>query len=155
MVNELFNEVYEKFKLEFYKNIFKGFEDREATLTSTEVFCMEVINALGLPTVTELADFMDISGPNMAYRIAKLTEKGYVIKVQSKDDKREYYLKATDKFYKYYDIRNEYIDLVLHRVSERFSEEDLDTFTKILGVMSNELMPEVTNFMDNIKSKEK
>lgn len=153
MVNELFNDVYEKFKLAFYKSIFKGFEDREATLTSTEIFCMEVINALELPTVTELAEFMEVSGPNMAYRIARLSEKGYVKKVQSQDDKREYYLKATEKFYDYYDIRNEYIDTVLKRVVEKFPEEDIETFTEILDVMSNELMPEVTDHIDNVKSK--
>ena len=69
MLNKLFNEVYEKFKLSFYKSIFKGFEDREASLSSTEIFCVEVINALEMPTITELAEFMEISGPNMAYRI--------------------------------------------------------------------------------------
>ena len=47
MLEELFNDVYEKFKLNFYKSIFKGFEDREASLTPTEILCVEVINALG------------------------------------------------------------------------------------------------------------
>ena len=37
MLEELFKDVYEKFKLNFYKSIFKGFEEREANLTPTEI----------------------------------------------------------------------------------------------------------------------
>lgn len=153
MLNKLFNDVYEKFKLSFYKSIFKGFEDREASLSSTEIFCVEVINALGMPTISELAEFMEISGPNMAYRISNLMKKGYVNKVQSKDDKREYFLEVTEKFYNYYDIRSEYINTVLDRVAERFPNEDIEVLAEILSVMSNELMPEITVFMDSLKSK--
>ena len=153
MLNKLFNEVFEKFKLSFYKSIFKGFEDREASLSSTEIFCVEVINALEMPTITELAEFMEISGPNMAYRISNLMKKGYVNKVQSEDDKREYFLEVTEKFYNYYDIRSEYINTVLDRVAERFPEEDIQVLGEILSVMSNELMPEITNVMEGLKSK--
>lgn len=153
MLNKLFNDVYDKFKLSFYKSIFKGFEDREASLSSTEVFCVEVINALGMPTITELAEFMEISGPNMAYRIANLTKKGYVNKIQSKNDKREYFLEVSDKFYNYYDVRTQYISTVLDRVMEKFPKQDIDVLTEILSVMSNELMPEITASMDNLKSR--
>lgn len=155
MLKELFSDVYDKFKLSFYKSIFKGFEDREASLTSTEIFCVEVINALGKPTILELTEFMEISKPNMAYRVAKLVNKGYIKKIQSEEDKREFYLEATEKFYKYYDIRTTYIDLVLSRLEERFPKEDIDKIVEMLELMSNELMPEVTEFRDSLKFNDK
>lgn len=151
MLDELFIDVYEKFKLSFYKSIFKGFEDREASLTSTEIFCLEVVNALGKPTISELTEFMEISQPNMAYRVSKLVSKGYLDRVQSKDDKREYYLVPTDKFFNYYDIRTKYINTVLKRLEDKFPEEDVETITKMLDLMSNELMPEVTDFINGLK----
>ena len=46
MLDQTFGKVYTKFKLHFYKQIFSRFEDREATLTTVESFCMEVIMAL-------------------------------------------------------------------------------------------------------------
>ena len=46
MLDQTFGQVYTKFKLHFYKQIFSRFEDREATLTTVESFCMEVIMAL-------------------------------------------------------------------------------------------------------------
>lgn len=143
-LEELFNEVYEKFKLNFYKNIFKNFETREATLTATETFCVEVINALGRPTISELTNFLEISQPNTAYKVASLVKKGYVTKVQSQEDKREFYLELTDKFHKYQDVKNEYIHEVIGRMRTELPKEDIDKFTEILNRVTTEFMPEVS-----------
>ena len=147
MLEIIFNEVYEKFKMNFYKNIFQGFEEREANLSTAEVFCVEVVHALGKPTIGELTDFLQISQPNGAYRVSSLVRKGYLKKIQSQEDKREFYLEVTDKFYYYYNVKNEYIDVVLGRLAERFSKEDIEKVEEVLTVMSKELMPEVTNFI--------
>ena len=155
MLEELFKDVYEKFKLNFYKSIFKGFEEREANLTPTEILCVEVINALEMPTIKELTEFMETSQSNMAYRVANLISKGYIKKIQSKEDKREYYLEPTEKFYKYYYIRTQYIDTVLDRLAKSTPNKDIDTLIGILDHMTNELMPEVTNFINSLKSKQK
>lgn len=147
MLEELFEEVYEKFKLNFYRSIFSGFEDRDATLSALETFCVEVIYALERPTINELANFLNISQPNAAYKVASLVKKGYVVKVQSEDDKREYYLELTDRFYDYLKIKNEYVDLVVSRFSERFNDEDIKKLEYFFKVISSELMPEITEFM--------
>ncbi len=154
MLEKLFIDVYEKFKLQFYKSIFKGFEGREASLTPTEMFCVEVVNTLERPTIKELTEFMDTSQSNMTYRVSNIIKKGYLKKIQSEEDKREYYLEATDKFYKYYDIRTQYINTVLDRLEEKISEEEMNVLIKILDSMSNELMPEVTDFINGLKSKQ-
>ena len=51
MLEQAFFNVYTKFKLHFYQEIFRRFQDREASLTTVETFCMETIMALGTPTV--------------------------------------------------------------------------------------------------------
>ena len=92
MLEQAFNSVYSKFKLHFYQEIFRRFQDREASLTTVETFCMESIQALGAPTINEFAGFMRISPPNAAYKVNSLVKKGYVRKVQSSSDRREYHL---------------------------------------------------------------
>ena len=52
VLDDSFAQVYGKFKLHFYQEIFSTFQDREASLTAVETFCMEVILALKEPTVT-------------------------------------------------------------------------------------------------------
>ena len=46
MLEEAFQDVYTKFKLHFYQNVFQRFATREATLTTLESFCMEGIMAI-------------------------------------------------------------------------------------------------------------
>ena len=37
-----------------------------------------------------------------------------------------------------------YVDTVMDRMQQRFTPEELETFSRMLGVMSDELMPEST-----------
>ena len=102
MLEQAFQDVYTKFKLHFYQNVFQRFATREATLTTVESFCMEGIMAMGEPTIAEFSRMMKISTPNAAYKIGSLMRKGYVEKIQSAKDRREYHLRPTQKYFEYY-----------------------------------------------------
>lgn len=142
MIHDSFNNVYTKFKLHFYKEVFKKWSDREASLTTVETFCMEIINALGHPTVSEFAEFANLSSANAADKVNNLVKKGYLEKVQDQEDKRIYHLTVTPKYYEYYNISYQYLKVVMDRVSEEFTEDELKTMEKILSVMDRELMSE-------------
>ena len=143
MLDQAFNTVYTKFKLHFYQKVFSRFENREATLTTVESFCMEGIMALGNPTVAQFAQAMHISTPNAAYKINSLIQKGYVEKVRSETDRREYHLRPTQKYLDYYNISYAYLQTVVDRVKARFSPEDVAKLDEMLTVVGNELMPEI------------
>ena len=143
-LEQAFDEVYTKFKLHFYQEIFSRFQDREASLTAVETFAMETIKALGSPTVNEFASFMRISPPNAAYKVNSLVKKGYLRKVQSQDDRREFHLEPTQKYADYYDISASYTAEVMKRVHGRFTPEDCSKLEEMLTIVSRELMPEVS-----------
>lgn len=144
MLNDAFSNVYMKFKLYFYQEIFSRFQTREASLTTVETFSMESIKALGNPTINEFATFMRISPPNAAYKIQSLIKKGYLRKVQSEIDRREYHLEVTQKYDDYYNISPNYMNEVMGRIAERFTPEDCGKFEEMLTVIGQELMPEVS-----------
>lgn len=150
MFNKEFGKVYMKFKLKFYKSLFEKIQSRETSLTTVETFCIETIYAMDKPTVSEFASFINISSPNAAYKINSLIKKGYLSKVQSEDDKREYHLEVTDKYLSYYNLSTSYIDEVSERIKSRFTEEEIETVEKVLRIMSDELMPELDDIR-NIK----
>ena len=143
MLEEVFQDVYTKFKLHFYQNVFQRFATREATLTTVESFCMEGIMAMGEPTIAEFSRMMGISTPNAAYKIGSLVKKGYVEKIQSTTDRREYFLRPTQKYIDYYSISYSYLHTVIERVRKRFPAEDCDKMEQMLSVISTELMPEL------------
>lgn len=143
MLQKSFLNVYSKFKLHFYQKVFENWQEREATLTTVETFCMEIIYAMNKPSINEFARLANISSPNAAYKVNNLIKKGYLKKIQSTEDKREFYLEVTEKYLNYYNISYQYLETVINRVEERFSEEELAVMKRILDVMSEELMPEI------------
>ena len=143
MLKNAFFNVYTKFKLHFYQEIFERFQNREASLTTVETFCVETIQALGRPTINEFATFMRISNPNAAYKINSLIKKGYIRKVQSQEDRREYHLEITQKYINYYNISTSYMIEVMDRIAQRFTPEECAKLEEMLNVVSRELMPEV------------
>ena len=72
-----------------------------------------------------------------------LHKKGYLRKVQSEVDTREFHLEVTEKYLDYYNITYSYIGKVMNRLEERLTPEELQTLEKVLNVMSDELMPEI------------
>ena len=143
MLEQKFEMVYTKFKLHFYQEIFERFQNREASLTTVETFAMETIQALGSPTINEFASFMRISPPNAAYKINSLIRKGYVQKIQSEQDKREYHLQVTQKYRDYDNISSDYVHQVVERMRQRFSPEECAALDQALTIIDQELMPEV------------
>ncbi len=144
MLQKAFSNVYTKFKLHFYQKVFERLQDREASLTTVETFCMEIIYALNNPTVAEFAGVANISSPNAAYKINNLVKKGYLRRVQSKNDKREYHLEVTEKYMSYYNISYNYMNVVMDRIADHFNSEELAMLKKLLTVIDEELMPEIS-----------
>ena len=140
MLYDSFNKVYTKFKLHFYKEVFKKWRDREVSLTTVETFCMEIIHALGKPTVSKFASFTSLSSASAADKINNLVKKGYLNKVQSDEDKRIYYLEVTPKYIDYYNISYQYLKEVMSKLEDRFTTEENKVLEKMLRVMSEEIM---------------
>ena len=137
------SEVYGKFRLHYYRDVFNRIQARELSLSAVEVYCTEIIRALNKPTINEFANFINISSPNATYKVNSLIQKGYVTKIQSESDKREYYLDVTEKFYKYWNLSEKYLDIVEGRLQDSLSPEEFETFNRILNKISDEMMPEV------------
>jgi DNA-binding MarR family transcriptional regulator len=142
MLEEHFSEVYNKFKLQFYRRVFELVRERDGSLSAMEAFSLEVIYMLGEPTVSQFADFLNISQSNATYKVNNLIKKGYLLRENSTTDRREYHLILSEKYYSYMNIFANYELTVMRRVMERFPEEDVACFDRILQVMSDELMPE-------------
>ena len=143
MLEKSFSEVYMKFKLHFYKSLFEKIQNRETSLTTVETFCIEIIYAMNNPTVSEFAQFIQISSPNAAYKVNSLIKKGYLRKIQSESDKREYHLEVTEKYLNYYNISSSYVTNVVNRMKERFDDEQLKVFEDVLNITAKELMTEL------------
>ena len=90
----------------------------------------------------QFAEFLNISQSNATYKVNNLIKKGYVERLNSTTDRREYHLVLSEKYYKYINLMDSYQSEVLGRIEQRFSQEDVEKFDEMLRVISDELMPE-------------
>ncbi len=142
MIEKSFIEVYDKFKLQFYRRIFEQVRERDGSLSAMEAFSLEVIAMLDRPTIGEFAEFLKISQSNATYKVNSLIKKGYLARENSRTDRREYHLVLSEKYYRYKELFANYEQTVMQRVEKRLPPEDVRIFDDILQIMSAELMPE-------------
>jgi DNA-binding MarR family transcriptional regulator len=125
MLEKEFEKLYFKFRNNYCKNLFSGVNGDDESLSPTESYCVEAIFLLNRPTVHQFANYVNISQPNATYRISNLISKGYVRKVLSEDDRREYFLEVTDKFSKNYGMNASFNAQLMSGIREKFSEEEI------------------------------
>ena len=93
MIKDKFGIIYRNYKLSFYKELFKELNQFEDTsLTAFDFFCLETIYLLKNPTMGEFAAFLEVSNPNVSYKIKNLIQKGYLVKTMDEKDKRVFHL---------------------------------------------------------------
>lgn len=134
-------EVYDKFKINFYKSVCKQIDNSEDKLTMLEAITLEVIDILDEPTVNDVARFLEISQPNAAYKVGTLEKKGYLSKVQSTTDRREYHVILSDKYDEYADLKNNEINKVFCRLASSYTEEEREIYEKIFSNLHEAMDP--------------
>ena len=109
-----------------------------------EAFSLEVIKILDNPTVGQFADFLNISQSNATYKVNSLIKKGYLERQNSEIDRREYHLVLSEKYYHYENLLISYRQTIIRRIEERFTPDEVRKLDEMLGIVSQELMPEVS-----------
>lgn len=141
-MDEIFRQIYTKFQMNFYREIFHNLDDKEGSMTTVETFCMKVINGLDHPTISAFASYVGISLPNATYKVNSLVKKGYLQKERSTKDKREFYLIPTAKYEEYYKISTTYARGIVERCEEILTDEQKKVFTEVMAIINEDVMNE-------------
>lgn len=141
MLERTFLDIYIRFRLHFYRQMFALSQNGKERMSVGEVYCVEMISYLGNPSVSEFAAFAQISPSNAAYKVSCLVKKGYIEKMQSPTDKREFRLRVTDRYMDYYNINTTYAISMMDRVRAKFSDEDIKLFEDMLETMVDYSIP--------------
>lgn len=136
MLSREFQEVYNMFKMNFYASLCSNHNE----LTMQEAFSLDIIYALGEPTILDYAKYMGISQPNATYKINQMIEKGYLTKTVCPNDKRAYILKVTPKFLECYRDNDRFIESVLGKIENNFPEKEIETLRRMLREIKAQMM---------------
>ena len=139
MLTSAITDLFKRFRLMNYRQLFGRIRERDGSLSATEAYTVDVIFLLNNPTITQLADTLGISQPNATYKVNNLVAKGYVVKAISEDDRRECRLQLGPKFYHYFADSNRFIDRAAEELTQKFSPEELETFSAVLRALIEEV----------------
>ncbi len=131
------NKFFKKIRLILYKNMFARIKDNEEALSSSEYFCLECIYLMDRPTISQFAQFLDISSPNATYKVKQLIKKGFVTKERSQVDGREYLLVPTQKFFDYYENKEDYV--LINDLKQNMDKKECKKIDKIMKIMTDQM----------------
>lgn len=96
---------------------------------------MGVLNIItgrpGPHTPVLLAQMLGVSKPMITALLTSLADKGYIIKEQSAEDKRAYYVLPTEKALELVDRVKVDMDAQLSRLADAMGQENFDAFVRL------------------------
>lgn len=138
MLYRKFLSCYHRLRLLQYRSLFTRIRDKSWKLSPVEACDADVVYVLGRPTVKQFSEFLGISLPNASYRVRNLIDKGLIDKIPSQEDRRAYYLQATDKLQQYFHGNHSLVLSAMNRLEQKYAPEQLQLFCEILEDLTKE-----------------
>lgn len=147
-VGALFRELHRKYNMmETKKHLYKDITD----LTIIEINTIEVIGYGEKVSMSHIANSLGVTFGTPTVTIDRLSEKGYVERIRDEGDRRQVFIKLSEKGLKVFEhvmsLRNE----LTKRVFGIFSPEERDAIISVIKKLNNEFEG---IFLDRRKSGE-
>ena len=135
MLSEAIAQLFRKYRLLCYRQLFASIREKDGSLSATEAFSADIIHLLGNPTISQFAATIGISQPNATYKVNQLAAKGYVAKHVPERDRREIVLEVSEKFSAYFNENEEELKKQAAALREQFAPEELETADRVLRAL--------------------
>ena len=115
-------------------------------ITYNSLLYLEIIYSMqGKCTASKLADLLCISRPGVTKKINELIDQGLIVKTPDPKDGRKYFLYVNEDMAPHYRIYRQQDDLAVKIITEKYSEEDVEKFTKMLQILTSINYTEANN----------
>lgn len=123
-------------------------ESNLKNLTSRQLFCLELVKTMQNPSMTELAERMNIAKASISVMIERLVKNQFIYKVTSDNDRRTAHVHLTEEGEKAASLHNE-----LHkRISQMLTEDMTESEKEILIVLLNKSVKSLAKYKKPINS---
>ncbi len=113
----------------------KKFLDQSISYNS--LLYLELIHAMGGKcTASRIAELLYISKPAVTLKVNELIKQGFVIKTADPKDHRQNLLSINVDMIPHYRVYQQQDDMAYQKITEEFSEEDIEKFCKMLRVIT-------------------
>lgn len=129
------NNFYYKMSLYELKIMNEG--DYYNKLSYNTILYLNVISLTENCTVSKLAEALNITKSAVTLKVNEMIKQNLIVKEQSQEDKRVFYIKLSPEMEKAISIYNRIFEKIEKKVMERYTPEELNTFIKILNNISS------------------
>lgn len=145
------NSLVSKAKLYYFQRLFRRMQqDKDDALTPLETFCIEIIAQMDEPTVSDFADYINVSQPNAAYKVMNLEKKDYLTREKSPTDGRVTLLKVTPKYYEVFGTSQRYAKILARRLKQNFTSQELKQLGEMVRIISTTLLEDMNRYLGEI-----
>lgn len=134
LVDEI-NNFYYKMSLYELKIMNEG--DFYNGLSYNSILYLNVISQTKECTVSKLAETLNITKSAVTLKVNELLKDNVVIKEQSQQDKRVFYIKLSPEIEKTFSIYSKIFEKIENQFIHKYNDEELKTFSKILNDILN------------------
>ncbi|MGL5972851.1 MAG: MarR family transcriptional regulator [Oscillospiraceae bacterium] len=114
-------------------------------ITYNSILYLDIIGLTENCTVTKLSEMLKISKPAVTAKVNELIKKGFVLKKQSTEDKRVYYLMLTNQNKKIHQKYDKATSKTIEFVKNKYSKSEITTFCEVLESFNNFYFKEINN----------
>lgn len=107
-----------------------------SNISHTTILYLNIIAFKEKCTVSMIAKLLNITKSAVTIKVNELVKKGYVKKIQSKQDKRIFYLKISDEVKDIFDKYDSIFFTIQDKMKENFSVEQIKNFYEIIEFIS-------------------
>jgi len=112
-----------------------------AELSMRQLHYLDTVHRLGHPTLSELAQEMDISRPSATAAIGKLATAGFVVKVTSDEDRRVAHVHLTPKGERIVRLHEEVHQAVADLFTNALDRDELKALVRMMNKVVAHLNP--------------
>ncbi|KHD35462.1 MarR family transcriptional regulator [Clostridium acetobutylicum] len=115
------------------KNIKNVLSEAEiSNFNMNDYYYLTIIHELKNPKMSEVADKLKLTKPAISALVKRLSKSELITKVQSKEDKRIYYLKLTDKALQIIEGDNRIYERIADTITKKLDSKQINELDSLL-----------------------
>lgn len=136
LVGEMFIELINKYNIiESKKHIYKNVED----LTIIEINTILAIGYDTMKSMSQIANHLGVTFGTPTVTIDRLIKKGFVQRIRSEEDRRQVFIKLSEKGQKIYNTIDKIKNEVIEKIFGVLSSEERELLIAMVSKLNNKL----------------
>lgn len=128
-------------------------ESEYSQLSMSEMHVIEAVSKEEVPSMTAVANHLNITLGTLTTAVKKIIEKGFLVKERSNEDKRIFYLRLTKEGEKALEVHNQFHKELAYYIKSHIPQERMDWVYETIKLIYSDLIDYRSELITKKKAK--